>query len=147
MRRARPPMMRSFGTKVRTMTEQSKPLTDLVRAFRIEPKPVPIEHAQPEPSPPAPVESEPSDRAPDLLSNVMVKRPPLPPRDDGYCGARTRAGTPCKSRTIYQSGRCKNHGGMSTGPKTAEGKARSALNGRVPKKRTPRALRKTSGAA
>ena len=124
------------------MTNSPKPLTDLVRAFRLEPKAAPIEHAQPEPSP-EPVESEPLE----VLRNVKVKPPPLPPRDDGYCGARTRAGTPCKSRTIYQSGRCKLHGGMSTGPKTAEGKARSALNGRVPKKRTPRALRKTSGAA
>jgi len=42
------------------------------------------------------------------------------------CGARTRAGHPCKSRVIYASGRCKNHGGKSTGPRTAEGKARIA---------------------
>jgi hypothetical protein len=55
------------------------------------------------------------------------------------CGARTRKGTPCKRTDIYLSGRCKLHGGLSTGPKSAEGKARSAANGRRPKrrKRTP----------
>ncbi|WP_315902412.1 HGGxSTG domain-containing protein [Serratia proteamaculans] len=40
------------------------------------------------------------------------------------CGAKTRAGTPCKMRSIYANGRCKLHGGLSTGAKTSEGKAR-----------------------
>jgi hypothetical protein len=48
---------------------------------------------------------------------------------DITCGARTRAGTPCKQKAIYSSGRCKFHGGLSTGPRTAEEKAKSALNG------------------
>jgi hypothetical protein len=30
------------------------------------------------------------------------------------CGAKTRAGHPCKSRVIFASGRCKNHGGKAT---------------------------------
>ncbi len=42
------------------------------------------------------------------------------------CGAKTRAGTPCKRRDFYLNGRCKLHGGLSTGPKTLEGKKRSA---------------------
>lgn len=50
------------------------------------------------------------------------------------CGAKTRAGTPCKLRSICLNGRCKLHGGLSTGPKTKKGKARSARNGRVPKR-------------
>jgi hypothetical protein len=51
-------------------------------------------------------------------------------RTHTYCGARTRAGTPCKRKDIwFPSGRCKLHGGMSTGPKTFEGKQRSAQNG------------------
>lgn len=33
------------------------------------------------------------------------------------CGAKTRAGTPCKRRDLYASGRCKLHGGLSTGPR------------------------------
>lgn len=33
------------------------------------------------------------------------------------CGAKTRAGTPCKRRDLYDCGRCRLHGGLSTGPK------------------------------
>ena len=36
---------------------------------------------------------------------------------DLTCGAKTRAGTPCKRRDLYKSGRCRLHGGLSTGPK------------------------------
>ncbi|MFC6378358.1 MULTISPECIES: HGGxSTG domain-containing protein [unclassified Tatumella] len=43
---------------------------------------------------------------------------------DLRCEAKTRAGTPCKRKDIYQNGRCKFHGGLSSGAKTAEGKAR-----------------------
>jgi hypothetical protein len=50
------------------------------------------------------------------------------------CGAKTRAGTPCKLTVIYENGRCKFHGGLSTGPKTHEGKKRSSMNGFKPKK-------------
>src|SRR5260370_26711141 len=43
------------------------------------------------------------------------------------CGARTRAGTPCKRIAApLGNGRCKLHGGASTGPRTAPGKAPSA---------------------
>ena len=49
---------------------------------------------------------------------------------DLACGATTRAGTPCKRRDLYRSGRCKLHGGLSTGPRTAKGKRRSARNGK-----------------
>ena len=40
------------------------------------------------------------------------------------CNARTRKGTPCRRRELLRGGRCRNHGGMSTGPKTPEGKRR-----------------------
>lgn len=53
-----------------------------------------------------------------------------------YCGAKTRAGTPCKQKGIYYNGRCKLHGGLSTGPITDEGKRKVALNG-WKKKQTP----------
>lgn len=40
------------------------------------------------------------------------------------CGARTRRGTPCQCKGLGRGGRCKLHGGMSTGPKTEAGKLR-----------------------
>ena len=44
------------------------------------------------------------------------------------CGARTRTGQPCRRKGLGKGGRCPNHGGMSTGPRTPEGRARlSAL--------------------
>ncbi len=65
--------------------------------------------------------------------------PPFPEVLRGLtCGATTRAGTPCKLTALYSSARCKLHGGLSTGPKTAKGKKKAAKNGKNPKqKRTP----------
>jgi hypothetical protein len=40
------------------------------------------------------------------------------------CSARTRGGTPCRSPAMKNRRRCRLHGGLSTGPKTAEGLAR-----------------------
>ena len=54
---------------------------------------------------------------------------------DMTCGAKTRSGTPCKLTAIYSNGRCKFHGGLSTGPKTEEGKRKSALNGNKSKRK------------
>ncbi len=39
------------------------------------------------------------------------------------CGARTRQGGSC-GQLAMTNGRCRFHGGLSTGPKTAEGAAR-----------------------
>ena len=39
------------------------------------------------------------------------------------CGAKTRAATPCRNMPM-RNGRCRMHGGASTGPKTAAGIAR-----------------------
>lgn len=36
------------------------------------------------------------------------------------CGARTRRGEPCRGPAM-KNGRCRLHGGASTGPRTAEG--------------------------
>jgi hypothetical protein len=50
--------------------------------------------------------------------------PNLAPR----CGAKTRTGCPCQSPAMT-NGRCRMHGGASTGPRTPEGRARiSAAN-------------------
>lgn len=44
------------------------------------------------------------------------------------CGARRkRDGLPCQAQALPR-GRCKLHGGMSSGPKTEAGKARSMAN-------------------
>jgi hypothetical protein len=41
------------------------------------------------------------------------------------CEARTRAGTACRCKAL-KNGRCKFHGGMSTGPRTLAGRQRIA---------------------
>src|SRR3954453_9163769 len=61
----------------------------------------------------------PSARLPDWRMMLLLAR--SAPR----CGARTRAGTPCRSPAMG-NGRCRLHGGLSTGPRTPEGLARLA---------------------
>jgi len=63
----------------------------------------------------------------ELIEPVYV--PSFPEELRGMiCGAKTRAGTPCKQKGIFDNGRCKLHGGLSTGPVTPEGKKKSSLN-------------------
>jgi hypothetical protein len=62
--------------------------------------------------------------------------PPLPADLLRFpCGAKTRAGGTCQRMAMFPSGRCHLHGGKSTGPRTAAGKARSAANGQCPKRK------------
>ncbi|MFM7656166.1 MAG: HGGxSTG domain-containing protein [Paracoccaceae bacterium] len=42
------------------------------------------------------------------------------------CRARTKGGDPCQRPAVARTGRCPNHGGKSTGPRTEEGRARIA---------------------
>lgn len=44
------------------------------------------------------------------------------------CGAIKKNGKPCRMTTLGVSGRCKFHGGASTGPRTEEGRARALEN-------------------
>jgi len=44
------------------------------------------------------------------------------------CGARKKDGTLCRSTTLCANGRCKFHGGASTGPRSPEGRARALEN-------------------
>ena len=44
------------------------------------------------------------------------------------CGANKASGGRCKQRVLFRSGRCKWHGGKSTGPRTETGKQKSKLN-------------------
>lgn len=50
----------------------------------------------------------------------------IPKEQRPFCGAKTRNGESCKSRAVFGMARCRMHGGMSTGPKTEEGRARIA---------------------
>jgi hypothetical protein len=58
----------------------------------------------------------------------------LPPykRDVPRCSARCRDGHPCRAKAVRNingfviNGRCRLHGGLSTGPKTAAGRRRIA---------------------
>ena len=40
------------------------------------------------------------------------------------CGAKTRRGTACQRPANKRNGRCRLHGGASSGPRTEEGRAR-----------------------
>lgn len=44
------------------------------------------------------------------------------------CGAKSRKGQPCKRTDLMTNGRCKFHGGLSTGPKTMEGRHQARAN-------------------
>ena len=46
-----------------------------------------------------------------------------PKRLQGRCNAKCRDGHLCRARVIEGRKRCRNHGGLSTGPKTSEGRA------------------------
>lgn len=50
--------------------------------------------------------------------------PPGDPSTAPRCGAKTRRGTACQSPAM-PNGRCRMHGGASTGPRTKEGLERS----------------------
>jgi hypothetical protein len=47
------------------------------------------------------------------------------PASASRCGARTRKCTPCGCPAVRGKRRCRMHGGLSTGPRTAAGLARS----------------------
>jgi len=56
-----------------------------------------------------------------LLPSVEVlKRMRLPRVRKSTCQATTRTGRPCRALAL-ENGRCRLHGGLSTGPKTPEG--------------------------
>jgi hypothetical protein len=62
-----------------------------------------------------------------MQKNSKTKDPMRRPFENvPQCGAKTRSGEPCK-QSAMQNGRCRMHGGASTGPKTPEGKTRSRM--------------------
>jgi len=56
-----------------------------------------------------------------VLRDQDAPRPAKPP--PLICGAKKRDGDPCKAKGVPGKKRCRNHGGLSTGPRTAEGLA------------------------
>lgn len=61
-----------------------------------------------------------------LVSAVNHRARNTPSRGE-KCEAMTRQGTACQCKAL-SNGRCKLHGGLSTGPKTKEGKLASTAN-------------------
>ena len=64
---------------------------------------------------------------------VFASRSPAAPVTRPQCGARCRDGHPCAAPAVWststgapRNGRCRMHGGLSTGPRTVEGRARVA---------------------
>jgi hypothetical protein len=69
----------------------------------------------------------------DVHTHIKTERPPLfwltskSKSISLRCGAHARStGQPCKAKAML-NGRCRNHGGMSTGAKTAEGRQALSL--------------------
>lgn len=66
----------------------------------------------------------------DLPEHPMSPHPGYPnlsgdPNAAPRCGARTRSASSCRQPAM-PNGRCRLHGGKSTGPRTAEGRERCA---------------------
>lgn len=72
------------------------------------------------------------------MAHLLSHPPPCTPkRDRPLCGARCRDGHRCQARAVWDkdqdcavNGRCRNHGGFSSGPKTQAGKQRIAAAAR-----------------
>ena len=67
--------------------------------------------------------------------SLFARKPRLPRHKRPRCGARTRKGAPCRAPAVWdkehdrpRNGRCKLHGGLSTGANTDEGRARLSRN-------------------
>jgi len=67
----------------------------------------------------------------ELRLSLFAREPRTRRRDRPRCGAMTRKGTPCRAPVVWdkerdrpRNGRCKLHGGLSTGAKTEEGRRR-----------------------
>lgn len=61
--------------------------------------------------------------------------------DPSLCNARTKSGRPCRALGLPTNGRCKWHGGLSTGPRTVEGLAITMHNLKKHRKLLDRTIR------
>ncbi len=71
----------------------------------------------------------------ELLNRGIVERQVTPKSERQRCGAKCRDGHSCRASAVWdkennrpRNGRCRMHGGSSTGPKTLEGKLRALMN-------------------
>ena len=69
------------------------------------------------------------NRKGELVLSLFAKEPRVRRRDRPRCGAKTRRGTRCRAPAVWdrakdraRNGRCKLHGGLSTGPRTTAGR-------------------------
>jgi len=56
-------------------------------------------------------------------ARAMINTNDTEQNDIKLCLAKTRSGAPCQKHPIAGRTRCRLHGGLSTGPRTPEGKA------------------------
>lgn len=90
-----------------------------------------------------------------LEENINSRAGPKNKGGRGTCGAKTRKGTPCNAPPVWdkkansaKNGRCKLHGGLSTGAKTEAGlqairdgvRASNIMRGKRNKEHTQSAL-------
>jgi len=66
-----------------------------------------------------------ADRAAGFLARIVAIRAELDATRPTTCAARCRDGHACRAPRVRGRRRCKLHGGLSTGPRTDEGKARA----------------------
>src|SRR5262249_14978423 len=65
----------------------------------------------------------------EIALRLLSKQPRMKRADRPRCGARTRKGRPCRAPAVWdcgkdqaRNGRCRLHGGRSTGPRTTAGR-------------------------
>ena len=73
--------------------------------------------------------------------SAWADEPKMQRKNRGICGAMTRKGTPCQAPPVWdkmadkaKNGRCKLHGGMSTGARTEAGREAIRASNRRRKK-------------
>lgn len=77
------------------------------------------------------------DRKGRFRFSLFCKDPRKPRKQRGVCNAKTRKGAPCQAPPVWnksqdnaRNGRCKLHGGLSTGPKTEAGREAIRISNR-----------------
>lgn len=69
----------------------------------------------------------PHENRPAGTGRLKYGNPPGDLRTAKRCGAKNRRGLPCRCPAM-RNGRCRLHGGLSTGARTPEGRAKCAMS-------------------